>query len=288
MKGIIVYNSFYKSASYLSNIEVYQKGLVPFCKSLKMVSSEDIMPVLENNKQHFKDVDFAVFLDKDICLAKILENSGVRVFNSALSIAICDNKAYTHSALSAKGISMPKTYITPFTFSNIGYPNYSYLDKIDSFPVVVKLPYGSLGQQVYMAKDKDELLNIAKNISGQFIIQEYIECNNTDTRVFVCGGKVVCAMERHNDNDFRSNVELGGTCRKVEPDKDIVDLAERVAKTLNLDFCGIDIVTSNGKNYLLEVNSNSMINGLSKVCGINPAEKLGEYIQKEIAKGVAL
>ena len=288
MKGIIVYNSFYKSNSYMSNIEVYQKGISPFCKSLEMVSSEDLMPIVENNKQYFENIDFAVFLDKDIALAKILENSGVRVFNSALAIAICDNKAYTHSVLSSKGISMPKTYITPFTFSNIGYTNYEFVNKIDFFPVVVKLPYGSLGQQVYLAKNKDELLNIAKNIQCQFIIQEYIECNNTDTRVFVCGGKVVCAMERHNDNDFRSNVELGGTCRKVEPDKDIVDLAEKVANELNLDFCGIDIVKSDNKSYLLEVNSNSMINGLSKVCGINPAEKLGEHILNEIKKRVAL
>ena len=282
MKGIIIYNSFYKASSYMNNIEMYHKGVSPFCTSLEMVSSKDIMPILENDKRYLENLDFAIMLDKDICLAKILENSGVRVFNSALSIAICDNKAYTHSVLSSKGISMPKTYITPFTFSNIGYPDYDFIDKIDFFPAVVKLPYGSLGQQVYMAKDKDELINIAKNISGQFIIQEYIECNNTDTRVFVCGGKYVCAMERHNDNDFRSNVELGGTCKKVTPDSDIISLAEETANALNLDFCGIDIVRSDGKCYLLEVNSNSMINGLSKVCGINPAEKLGEHILNTI------
>ena len=282
MKGVIVYNSYYKSSSYMNNIEMYQNGISSFCKSLDAVTSEDIMPVLKNGSHYFKDMDFAVFLDKDISLARILENAGVRVFNSALSIAICDNKAYTHSVLSSKGISMPKTYVTPFTFSNIGYPDYTFADKTDFFPAVVKLPYGSLGQQVYLAKDRSELLNIIKNIQEQFIIQEYIECNNTDTRVFVCGGKAVCAMERHNGSDFRSNVELGGICTRVTPDEETVQLAEKTAEILNLDFCGIDIVKSNGKSYLLEVNSNSMINGLSKVCGINPAEKLGKHILKEM------
>lgn len=282
MKGIIVCNSYYNASSYTDNIKMYHKGIVPYCTSLDIVTSADIMPYVGGDKITSFEWDFAVYLDKDICLAKILENSGVRVFNPALSIGICDNKAYTHSVLSSKGIPMPETYITPFTFSNIGYTNYDFLDKFDSFPVVVKRPYGSLGQQVYLAKDKSELLNIAKNIPDQFIIQEYIECDGTDTRVFVCGGKVVCAMERHNGNDFRSNVELGGTCKKVTPDSDIISLAEETARLLNLDFCGIDIVTSNGKNYLLEVNSNSMINGLSKVCGINPAEKLGEHILNTI------
>ena len=31
----------------MSNIEVYQKGISPFCKSLEMVSSEDLMPIVE-------------------------------------------------------------------------------------------------------------------------------------------------------------------------------------------------------------------------------------------------
>lgn len=283
MNGIIVYNSDYKSSSYLNNIEMYYKGISPVCKELKVVTTAEIMPVIEGGKSNFGSIDFAVFLDKDICLAKILENSGVRVFNPALSIAICDNKAYTHSVLANCGISMPKTYITPFTFSNIGYKSFEFLDKIDFFPVVIKQPCGSLGQQVYFAKDKTELLNIAKNLPGeQFVIQEYIECGNSDTRVFVCGKKAVCTMERHNDNDFRSNVELGGICKKVEPEKVIIQLAEKAASVLNLDFCGIDIIKSNGNYYLLEVNSNSMINGLAQVTGINPAEHLAEHILKEL------
>jgi len=285
MKGIIVCNSYYNARSYTDNINMYHSGILPMCETLDVVTTDEIMPFVGSEKSNHTQWDFAVFLDKDICLAKILENTGVRVFNPALSIGICDNKAYTHSVLSSKGINMPKTYITPFTFSNIGYPDFKFLDRIDFFPVVVKLPYGSLGQQVYLAKDKAELLSIVNSIpKEQFVIQEYIECNNTDTRVFVCGGKVVCAMERHNDNDFRSNVELGGTCRKIEPDGELINLAEKTAKVLNLDFCGIDIVKSNGKHYLLEVNSNSMINGLSKVCGINPAEKLGEHISTQLNK----
>lgn len=287
MRGIVVYNSQYKSNSYLNNINMYHNAISPVCKELTLVTTADIMPILDKNNQFLKSLDFALFLDKDICLAKILENSGIRVFNSALSIAICDNKAYTHSVLLNSGINMPTTYITPFTFKNMGYSDFDFLDKINFFPVVVKLPYGSLGQQVYFAKDKKELLDIAKSLSTeQFLIQKYLECNNTDTRVFVCGGKAICSMERHNDNDFRSNVELGGVCKKIDLDKEICKIAEKASKLLGLDFCGVDIIKSGGEFYLLEVNSNSMINGLAKVCGINPADALAKHILKEI-KGVS-
>lgn len=285
--GIICYNEYNKLTSYLDNINVYKQAIKPVCKTLDVVSTTQIAPIIESNKTYFENTDFALFLDKDISFARLLENSGVRVFNPSLSVAICDNKAYTQSVLSNSGILMPKTYITPFTFNTFGYSNFDFLEKIDFYPVVVKQCYGSLGQQVYLAKNKEELLAIAKNLpQEQFLVQEYIECNNTDTRVFACDGKVICAMERHNHKDFRSNVELGGTCKKVVPNENIINLAEKTAKALNLDFCGIDIVTSKGKNYLLEVNSNSMINGLAKVCKINPADSLAKHILSTI-KGQA-
>lgn len=285
MRGIICYNEYNKMKTYLDNITVYKQALEPICKSLDVVSSTQIAPVIENGKTYFKDIDFALFLDKDIALAKMLENYGVRVFNSSLSIAICDNKAYTHSTLTNSGISMPKTYITPFTFNTFGYPDFDFLDKIDFFPVVVKQTYGSLGQQVYFAKNKEELLKIAKALpKEQFLVQEYIECNNTDTRVFVCGGKAVCGMTRHNENDFRSNAELGGVCQKTTLDEKTISIAEKTAKILGLDFCGVDIITANNKKYLLEVNSNAMINALYKVTSKNPADYIAKHILN-IVKG---
>ena len=38
-----------------------------------------------------------------------LELTGIRLFNSARSVEICDDKMLTHIALSGKGICMPQT-----------------------------------------------------------------------------------------------------------------------------------------------------------------------------------
>ena len=44
------------------------------------------------------DYDFCVFLDKDKAAARLLEKCGVKLFNSASAIEICDDKILTHIA----------------------------------------------------------------------------------------------------------------------------------------------------------------------------------------------
>ena len=58
--------------------------------------------------------DFILFLDKDILLAKHLEAIGYPVFNSARTIALCDNKADTLQTLYHAGIKLPETVFPPF------------------------------------------------------------------------------------------------------------------------------------------------------------------------------
>ncbi len=48
--------------------------------------------------------DFVLFWDKDIYLAQRLEHMGIKVFNTARAIEICDNKALTAIHLSNSNI----------------------------------------------------------------------------------------------------------------------------------------------------------------------------------------
>ena len=56
--------------------------------------------------------DFVLFWDKDINLARRLEKSGLAVFNSSESIALCDDKARTYIELDGI-VPQPETYISP-------------------------------------------------------------------------------------------------------------------------------------------------------------------------------
>ena len=71
--------------------------------------------------------DFVLFWDKDVNLAKSLENKGVPVFNSARSIALCDDKAKTYLALENK-LKQPKTIIAPLSFFDVDYTDIFFGD----------------------------------------------------------------------------------------------------------------------------------------------------------------
>ena len=60
--------------------------------------------------------DFAVYLDKDKYLSKLLERAGMRLFNSSDAVEACDDKLLTAIALT--GVApMPKTLPAPLCYT---------------------------------------------------------------------------------------------------------------------------------------------------------------------------
>ena len=61
------------------------------------------------------------------------------------------------------------------------------------FPIVVKECYGSYGQQVYLANDKKELINVIDKLgTRQFILQEFISTSyGKDIRIEVIGNNII-------------------------------------------------------------------------------------------------
>ena len=59
-------------------------------------------------------------------------------------------------------------------------------------------------------------------------------------------------------------------------------LAEKCAKILKLDYCGIDILHGENGGMVCEVNSNAFFGGMEKATGINVARAYAEYIIESI------
>lgn len=236
-------------------------------------------------------VDFVLFWDKDIKLAGALEGLGLPVFNSAEAIARCDDKALTFLELVRhKDIKMPKTIIAPKKFHADGLICRQLLGQVRDalgYPCVVKECLGSFGQQVYLAEDEDQLAELMKSIGDRgYMIQEYIESSKGhDIRVQVVGGRVVAAMYRYNDNDFRANVTNGGSMKPYEPDTAQIEMAVKVCEYLGLDFGGIDILFGKeGEPVLCEANSNAHFKNLYDCTGINTADAIMKYIREKITE----
>lgn len=63
--------------------------------------------------RRFQAGDYALFWDKDVRLARALEAMGVRLYNTAAAVAVCDDKAATHLELAAGAFPCPAPWWPP-------------------------------------------------------------------------------------------------------------------------------------------------------------------------------
>lgn len=252
---------------------------------LKEVANQDVIEYSKSNK-----IDFVLFYDKDIYLARRLEQDGIRVFNNSEVIYLCDDKAMTALALHAGGVAQPPFFVFPLHFAgNI----YDYYDKYRAnlcalgFPLVLKERQGSFGDQVYLAHNEEELKTLIKEHGTKSLFaQAYLaKHSGSDYRVNVVGGEVVLTVLRSNDCDFRSNINQGGTAVAVPENKAISKVALAAAKALRADFAGVDVMLDNEERpVVLEVNSNMRTVSVNKLSEVDVTQAILEYIVKEVTK----
>ena len=285
MKAWLVINSFMDNQKFRNLYELLSLAFKKHNVSLEIKTASDISLEVGANIQN--KPDFAIFWDKDIYLAERLEKQGVRLFNSARSVLLCDNKILMYQELADKGVRIPRTFIAPKTFEGLSYSKRDFLNKVIDeigFPIIVKEAYGSFGEQVYLAKDKESLNKIVDSLGYKdFLLQEFIASSKgRDIRINVVGDKVIVSMLRKNENDFRSNISSGGSGTKFDPKPEYLDLAVKASKALGLDFAGVDVLFGEDGPIICEVNSNPQFASTLKATGINLADYIAEYILKSL------
>ncbi len=278
------YNQSARIAEELRNLgvqtDVVKNGELSFC-----VAENGELSVA--NAQNY---DFAVYLDKDKYIGKALEKQGMRLFNSAVQIEVCDDKMLTYLALAKQNIPLAKSIPAPLCYTPNATPSAQFLQTVEEtlgYPMVVKTSYGSLGKGVYLVHGSQQLQEISQKLLYQpHFYQQYIDSScGQDVRVIVVGGKVIGGMQRTAQNgEFRSNIELGGVGTAIELTEDYASLAERVAAALQLDYCGIDLLQGGDGPIVCEVNSNAFFEGFEQVTGINVAKAYAEYIVQTMQK----
>lgn len=228
--------------------------------------------------------DAVLFYSKDINLANAMEKNGYKLFNSSNTIAICDNKAETYKILAENKIKIPKTYILPLAFfyeKNQLNQFVTTIVKNLGFPMIAKKWYGSRGEQVFLIKNELELKNLIEKENGKELLfqQFFTECFGTDLRINIINGKVISSIKRISTNgDFRSNLSIGSTAEKYTLTDEEKNIALKSADVLGCDFCGVDILQTNGGAVVCEVNSNAQMRFTSKFSGINIPKCIFEYI----------
>lgn len=288
MKGWIVVNGFLYTDKFSELTGMFFAAAQKKQVSLEVKSNAEIYTGIFEIDKNCKKPDFVLFWDKDVILARYLELSGIPVFNSSRAIETCDDKRKTYTALLEHGIKIPQTISAPMTYENIGYSQLDFLAPIEqtlSFPIIIKEAFGSFGEQVYKADDHEKLVQMVKDLEKTpFLFQRYVaDSCGQDVRLQVVGDRVIAAMRRFSDKDFRANITSGGNKEKYESDEDMCDLAVRACRAVGCDFGGVDLLFSTNGFYVCEVNSNAHFKNLYDCTGVNTADYIIEDICKKIS-----
>ena len=217
--------------------------------------------------------------------------------NSMVAHRVARDKVYTYMVLERNNINVPTG---AYFFRRNFRSNYTllkgqgkkealvYADKI-GYPVVIKVNNLSLGQDIYLVKNKTDL---AKRLDD-FFKQDYIAIiqkpvKGREYRLVVLDGKIHIAYEKIS-RKFCKNLSLGAEACDVSLSVHpfYQKLARKIFKVLDLRIGGIDIIiediTKPDQNYsILEVNGMIGLENYYNLC----SKKRVEDFYKEVLKSL--
>lgn len=212
-----------------------------------------------------------------------LEGLGIPCINNSDSIVKVKDKLYAHQLLAAANLPVPKTMLLKFPV------NMALVERVFTFPVVIKTISGSLGKGVFLAESRKQFMDLARMIEvtspgTNVILQELIApSKGTDLRVFVVGGRIVGCMKRTSaDDDFRANFSNGGTVQEYELSDEIEWLALESVKILGLDIAGVDLLFDEEGYKICEVNASPMFRGLESCVDVDIPTEIFNYVSLRI------
>ena len=283
MNGIILTNAYLRSPGMIRQAERIAEELRARGAAAAIVKNGAFLSEVHKNALTLSEnCDFVVYLDKDKYLPRMLEKRGVRLFNTARAVELCDDKMLTYIELAGQGLNLPDTVPAPLCYYADAAVREDFLQGVAArlgFPLVAKKSFGSWGMDVRLIQDFGGLKAVAEEFKlFPHLFQKRAGRSGEDLRVLVVGGKVVACMKRKNEHDFRSNVEAGGTGSPADPPEKFLVAALRCAEVLGLDYCGVDLLDECGEPYVCEVNSNALFNEAERVTGVNVAGAFSEHI----------
>lgn len=168
-------------------------------------------------------------------LSKKLEEKGVFVCNSSFVSKIANDKWNTYCYLKEHNIRLPETFLVSDEFC------------VPYYPIVLKPTGGKGGKNVEIINNDDEFESYKKRVGGKIIAQKPVTDKGKDLRVYVVGNKIIKAMLRVSETDFRSNFCLGGKAYEYELSDWEKSEIQKVIDLFDISYAGLDFMFDDGK-----------------------------------------
>ena len=212
-----------------------------------------------------------------------LEERGVPVVNSPRAIERAVDKFYTSALLQEAGLPTVETVVCERAADAMA--------AVREFgDVVIKPIFGSMGHGIVRVSDPDVAFRVVKTLEttrAVFYVQRAIDPGGRDYRLFVIGGRVLAAIERHAaEGDWRSNVARGATAVAFNAPSEWQQMAASAAAAIGADYAGVDLLpAADGRVYVLEVNGIPGWEGLQRATGVDVAGAIVDHVAARVQTG---
>lgn len=211
------------------------------------------------------------------------ELMGVPTTTRAEALLRARNKMRSLQHVSAKGFPTPLTVMAGGKTKEAG----AFAEMVGGFPLVVKPLEGTHGVGVMLVGSHEKLvstLDMFERFGQPVLIQEFIrEAEGADIRAIVIDGEIAATMQRRaKPGEFRSNLHRGGTAEMIELSWEDRHFIREVAKAMELDVAGIDLLPSKHGLLVMEVNTSPGLEGIEQITGVDVASKFYELIERKI------
>jgi ribosomal protein S6--L-glutamate ligase len=211
------------------------------------------------------------------------ELMGVPTTTRAEALLRARNKMRSLQHVSAKGFPTPLTVMAGGKTQDAG----AFAEMVGGFPLVVKPLEGTHGVGVMLVASYEKLvstLDMFERFGQPVLIQEFIrEAEGADIRAIVIDGEIAATMQRRaKPGEFRSNLHRGGMAEKIELSWEDRQFIREIAKAMELDVAGIDLLPSKRGLLVMEVNTSPGLEGIEQITGADVASKFYELIERKI------
>jgi RimK family alpha-L-glutamate ligase len=197
---------------------------------------------------------------------------GVPILNPPRALEVCVDKYLCTVRLEAAGLRVPATVVCQQADAAL-----EAFERLGG-DVVVKPIFGSEGRGMVRISDPEMAWRTFRAIEqtrGVLYLQQYINHPGWDVRALVSRGRVLTAMRRIANGDWRTNVAQGANAEPWKLSSELEALALRASEAVGTIVAGVDLLPGpNGEWYVIEVNAVPGWKALAPVTGIDIAAEI--------------
>ncbi len=209
-----------------------------------------------------------------LLVSYLYEAMGPGSINGFTALALAHDKFVTHVALARHGVDTPRSYLA---LSERAMERGS---AELGFPSIVKPTDGSWGRFVSLVRSPSDLATLARHrrLAGKpaYIVQEFVNKPNRDIRAIVVEDRMVGAIYRINEGDWRTNTARGSKAVPVDDSRELEEVAVRASRAVGALYSGVDLVESERGYLVLEINGVPEFKNVQGSTGTNIAGEIVE------------